>query len=92
MRGARTEAEKTLFPVIFLRNGTSRKKGTNWCSWRVLKSCCCTYITGNGVKAPKRYQNDGTFRVHSDRHKMLECTFTTVMLHGPLVHAEIEYN
>ena len=36
-RGAGTEAEKSLLPFTFLRNGTSiytsRKEGTNWCSW-----------------------------------------------------------
>ena len=26
------------------------------------------------LQAPKRYQNGGTFRVHSDRHKIFKCT------------------
>ena len=47
-RGAGTETEKAFFPVIFLRNGTSiystRKKGTNWCSWRFWRGwCCCKF-------------------------------------------------
>ena len=59
-RGARTETEKALFPTVFLRNGTSRKKITSWCSWRGLKSCCCVYSTG----MVERLQNDAGVMEH----------------------------
>ena len=41
----RTETENTIFPTIFLRNCTSRKKRISWwwCSWRSLKSFSCIY-------------------------------------------------
>ena len=42
--GTRTETENTKIPTTFLRNGTSRKKGTNWwCSLRGLKSYSFIY-------------------------------------------------
>ena len=38
---SRYRDRESTFPFVFLRNGTSiytsRKKGTNWCSWRFLK-------------------------------------------------------
>ena len=64
--GTRTETENTKFPTIFLRNGTSRKKGLSGGDlggvWRATPSQ--TVNTSNGGKPPKRYQNGGTFRVH----------------------------
>ena len=44
-RGAGIETEKALLPFALLRNGTSRKKGTNWCSWRFWRGrCCCICV------------------------------------------------
>ena len=39
------ETENPSFPTIFLRNNTSRQKGTSWwwCSWRGLNSCSSIY-------------------------------------------------
>ena len=63
----------------------TRIPGTDWwCSWRGLKSCCSIYSTRNGGKAPKPYHKDGTFRIHSDRHAVLN--FITRCFSGPYMY------